>query len=32
MDGWDCLQDQEFLSLEGALFVARQMFQACICV
>ena len=27
MDGWDCLQDQEFLSLEGALFVARQMLQ-----
>lgn len=27
MDGWDCLENQEFPSLEGFAFVAQQMFQ-----
>ena len=27
VDGWDCLTNQEFFSLEGAAFVVRQMVQ-----
>jgi hypothetical protein len=32
VDGWDCLEDQEFLSLEGAAFVARQMLRVHACM
>lgn len=27
VDAWDCLEKQDFLSLEGIAFVLRQMFQ-----
>ncbi len=27
IDGWDCLEDQEFFSIEGFAFVLRQMLQ-----
>ena len=27
VDAWDCLENQEFPSLEGFAFVAQQMFQ-----
>lgn len=27
MDGWDCLEDQEYFSVEGFSFVMAQMLQ-----